>query len=110
MTRESLGEFEQIVLLSALRLGASAYAVTIIEEIAAHTGRKPTHGAVYVALRRLEKKGLVTSEIGTPTEDRGGRPPRIVTVEKEAVRKLRESRSALMSLWSGLDAVTEAEG
>jgi PadR family transcriptional regulator len=105
MSRESLGEFEQLVLLSALRLGESAYAVTIIEEIEAHSGRKPTHGAVYVALRRLEHKRLIETYIGDVSPDRGGRPPRLVQVKPEAVRRLKESRAALVSLWSGLDVM-----
>ena len=106
MSRDTLGEFEQLVLLSALRLGDEAYAVSILEEIDARTGRRPSHGAVFVALRRLEKKGLIRQSLGVPTESRGGRPPRMVTVEPEALAKLRESRSALLSLWQGLEQVT----
>jgi len=105
MSRDSLGDFEQLVLLSALRLGDSAYAVSIIEEIEAHSGRKPTHGAVYVALRRLEAKGLIETRLGEASPDRGGRPPRLVEVRREAVQRLRESRAALVSLWSGLDVM-----
>ncbi len=106
MSRDTLGEFEQLVLLAALRLGDEAYAVSILEEIEEHTGRRPSHGAVFVALRRLEKKGLVRQQMGAPTESRGGRPPKMVTVEPRALAKLRESRSALLSLWQGLDQVT----
>ncbi len=108
MGRETLGDFEQLVLLAALRLGERAYAVSIIEEIATHSGREPTHGAVYVALRRLEKRGLVTTRVGggEASPDRGGRPPRYVTVEPEAVRQLREARVSLLSMWSGLKEVT----
>ena len=64
MSRDTLGEFEQLVLLAALRLGHEAYAVSILEEIEGHTGRRPSHGAVFVALRRLERKGLVRQELG----------------------------------------------
>ncbi len=106
MKRESLGEFEQLVLLAALRLGEQAYAVSILEEIDAHTGRRPSHGAVFVALRRLEKKGLICQQLGEPTERRAGRPPRMVTVQPEALEKLRESRTALLSMWKGLDQVS----
>ena len=106
MSRDTLGEFEQLVLLAALRRGDEAYAVSILEEIEDRTGRRPSHGAVFVALRRLEKKGLVKQQLGTPTESRGGRPPKMVTVELKALAKLRESRAALLSLWQGLDQVT----
>ncbi len=104
-----MGEFEQMVLLAALRLGDEAYAVSIMSEIERHTGRRPSHGAVFVALRRLEKRGLVRSRVGTPTESRGGRPPRMVSVQPDAVAMLRDSRTALRSLWRGLDRVTGGE-
>jgi len=108
VSRDTLGDFEQLVLLAALRLADQAYSVTIIEEIEGHSGRAPTHGAVYVALRRLGKKGLVRTRIGEPDPDRGGRPPRLVEVTPEAVKRLRESRETLESLWDGLGAVEEA--
>lgn len=109
MSRNTLGDFEQVVLLAALRQGESAYSVSVMDEIERHTGRRPSHGAVFVALRRLEKRGLVTTRVGAPTADRGGRPPRLVSVEPEAVALLRDSRATLMGLWEGLDTVTGGE-
>ncbi len=107
MVRDKLGEFEQMVLLASLRLGAEAYAVSIIEEIERHTGRRPSHGAVFVAVRRLEKKGLVRTELGDATTERGGRPPRMVQVERRAIQRLRESRAAMLSFWTDLDVLTD---
>lgn len=101
---ETLGEFEQLVLLAALRLGQDAYTVAIIDEIVRHTSREPTHAAVYVALRRLEKKGLVTSALGPSTAERGGRAKRFFEVQPEAVDILRRSRDELLSLWAGVEA------
>lgn len=40
-------------------------------------GFHPSHGSVYNALDRLEWEGRVTSTLGEPTLERGGRPPRI---------------------------------
>ncbi len=107
MGRESLGEFEQLVLLACIRLGAEAYAVPIIEEIGTRTGRTTSHAAVYVALRRLEKKGLVTSTLGDPTPERGGRAKRYFRVEPAAMGLLRESRDALLSMWQDLETMTK---
>lgn len=104
MPRESLGEFEQLVLLACLRLGADAYVVSVIDEIAARTGREASHAAVYVALKRLEKKGLVTSSMGDPVAERGGRSRRYFSVESEALEQLRASRDALLSMWDGVEA------
>lgn len=103
MPKDTLGDFEQLVLLAALRLGDGAYTVTIIEDIESRTGRAPTHAAVYVAMRRLEDKGLVSSEKGEPTPERGGRAKRFFRVEAEAVELLRQQKEALLSMWEGLE-------
>jgi DNA-binding PadR family transcriptional regulator len=104
MPREALGEFEQLVLLACLRLGADAYVVPIIEEIAQRAGREASHAAVYVALKRLEKKGLVSSQLGEPRAERGGRARRHFEVLPEALEQLRASRDALLSMWDGVEA------
>jgi len=104
MTRRSLGEFEQLVLLAIVRIGEHAYALPVIEEIAARTNRDVSHAAVYIALKRLEKKGLVTSRLADPTSERGGRAKRYFRVQPEALRRLRESRDDLLSMWEGLEA------
>lgn len=103
MGRDSLGEFEQLVLLATLRLGRDAYVVPIIDDITDRTGRNVTHAAVYVALRRLEKRGLVSSRLGESTPERGGKPKRYFDVAPEAVSQLRESRDALLNMWKGLE-------
>jgi PadR family transcriptional regulator PadR len=103
MGRESLGEFEQLVLLACLHLEDKAYAVPIIEEIEKRTGRTASHAAVYIALRRLEKKGLVESSLADPTPERGGRAKRFFRVVPQAVELLRESREALLAMWQGLE-------
>jgi len=82
---QTLGEFEQIVLLAILRLGEKAYGVTIREEIMARTGREPSPGALYVTLDRLEEKGLVRSQFGDPTPQRGGRAKRFFSVSAKGV-------------------------
>ena len=103
MSQHGLGEFEQLVLLAILQLGDDVYGVPIVEEIERRTGRPVVRAAVYVTLRRLEKKGLVTSWMGEPTDDRGGKPRRYVSVEPEGRRLLRESRQAMEEMWRGLD-------
>lgn len=103
MSGKSLGEFEQLVLLSVLQLGEEAYSVPVVEEIERRTGRSVTHAAVYVALRRLEKKDLVRSWMGDPTPERGGRSKRYFAVEPEALPLLEASRDALLAMWEGLE-------
>jgi len=102
-----LGEFEQMVLLSVLRLGENAYGVTVHEEIGRTAGREVRRGAVYVALERLQAKGLVSSTFGSPSTERGGRAKRFYTVEASGRAALRASRDALMNLWNGVEPELE---
>jgi PadR family transcriptional regulator, regulatory protein PadR len=103
LSRETLGEFEQLVLLACLRLGARAYTVPVLDELQARAARRVSHASVYVALTRLEKKGLVRSELGAPTPERGGRPKRFFTVQPEAIALLRDARDSLAAMWQGLE-------
>jgi DNA-binding PadR family transcriptional regulator len=97
-----LGEFEQIVLLAILRLGDQAYGLTIRTEIATHTDRALSPGAVYTTLDRLEEKGLVTSVYGDPTPERAGRPRRYFTVTAQGVRDVARAQRAFQRLMKGL--------
>ena len=103
MSNGNLGEFEQMVLLAILQLGEDVYGVPIVEEIERRTDRSVARAAVYVTLRRLERKGLVESWMGEPMEERGGKARRLVRVRPEGRRLLRESRGAMDAMWKGLD-------
>lgn len=100
---QGLGEFEQMVLLAILHVGKAAYGVPIVEEIERRTGRTISRAAVYVTLRRLEKKGLVTSWMSEPTGERGGKARWCVRVEPEGIATLRQSRRAMERMWDDLD-------
>src|SRR5262245_6425026 len=101
---DSIGEFEHMVLLAALRLGDDAYAVTVRDEIRVHTGRDVSRGSIYITLDRLETKGFLKSRLGEPTAERGGRAKRYYTLRPVAIEALKESRRALVSLWRGFEA------
>jgi PadR family transcriptional regulator PadR len=100
-----LGEFEQIVLLAVLRLGSSAYAVTIRREIEERTGRAVSRGAIYITLDRLEKKRYLISRLADATAERGGRSKRYYEVSPAGAVALRESWSAIRKMWEGLEPV-----
>jgi DNA-binding PadR family transcriptional regulator len=103
MSYQTLGEFEQMVLLAIMQLDGDVYGVPIVDEIERRTGRAVARAAVYVTLRRLEQKGLISSWMSEPTPERGGKARRLVRIEAEGIRLLRESRRALDRMWSGLD-------
>jgi DNA-binding PadR family transcriptional regulator len=97
-----LGEFEQIVLLAILRMGDDAYGVTIGAEIRKQTARAPATGALYTTLDRLEEKGLVSSEMGDPTPQRGGRAKRFFQVTATGMQALTQALRSYQNLTKGL--------
>ncbi|MQA91173.1 MAG: PadR family transcriptional regulator [Gemmatimonas sp.] len=98
--REYLGEFEQVVLLALARLRGPAYGAEIHKEILERTGRDVSIPAVYVTLKRMERKGLVASEIADrPAGGHATRNYRILPVGQHA---LSQSRALLERLWDGL--------
>jgi PadR family transcriptional regulator, regulatory protein PadR len=100
--RSYLGEFELMVLLALIQVGEDAYGVPISRELAKRRGREASLGSVYAALDRLEKKGLISSTLGDPTAERGGRAKRYFRATKTGLREVRETRQALTRLWRGL--------
>lgn len=73
MKQQSLGEFEELVLLMVAALHDEAYGVAILEGLEEKLKKKVNISAVHVALKRIEDKGFVKSRFGGITEDRGGR-------------------------------------
>lgn len=100
--RGFLGEFELMVMLALLHLGDQAYGVSVSRELEKQRGREVSLGSIYAALDRLEQKGLISSSLGDPTPDRGGKAKRYFRVTQEGLRKVHETRRVLSVLWRGL--------
>jgi PadR family transcriptional regulator, regulatory protein PadR len=96
-----LGEFEQLVLLAILRLGDEAYGMKIRQELGA-AGRSASLGAVYITLERLEEKTYLSSKVGDPTPERGGRGKKYFQVEGSGLMALRHSIKTTTKLCNGL--------
>ena len=105
-----IGEFEQLVLLSILRLGAEAYGVTIARELEERAGRSVARGALYTTLDRLEEKGLVRWKLAPGGDARGRVPRRVYVVTARGVAALRAARQVLRDMWSGLEDVLGGDG
>ncbi len=101
--RDYLGELEHVALLALMRLGEDAYGVTIQREIEARTGRRVSLGTIYPTLKRLEVKGYVSSRVGEPTAERGGRAKRFFHLEPQGRAELHRSRAMLAALWDGFE-------
>lgn len=105
--RSYLGEFELMILLALIRVGDDAYGVPIAKELLNTTGREVALGSVYAALDRLEEKDLVSSTLGDPTPERGGRAKRYFRITKKGMREVQAARTALTNLWRGLPRLEE---
>jgi PadR family transcriptional regulator, regulatory protein PadR len=104
---DGLGEIEKMVLLAALRLGDSAYSASIIRELDSVTPRGVSRPSVYLALVRLKKKGLLSSTLGDPTPQRGGRAKRFYRVTPQGLTVLRAARRVYLTLWRGLEPILD---
>lgn len=102
VARDSLGEFEHIILLALLRLEDRAYGVSVRQEIELRTSRRISIGAVYATLDRLQRKGYVSSFQGEPTAERGGRSKRFFRITKSGLAAVNRTQRALHSMTQGL--------
>jgi DNA-binding PadR family transcriptional regulator len=107
MSRIDLGDMEHLVLLAILRLGTDAYGIPILEEVCGRVGRDVSRATVYVALKRLEQKGLVASKLGESTPERGGRAKRFYKIKPSGLRALRDSRDMFLGLWRDYESVLD---
>jgi PadR family transcriptional regulator PadR len=107
MARTDLGDMEHLVLLAILRLGPDAYGIPILDEVSARSGRDVSRATVYVALKRLEQKGLVSSRLGDSTPERGGRAKRFFKLKPSGLKALRESREMFLNLWRDYESVLD---
>jgi DNA-binding PadR family transcriptional regulator len=105
---KALGEFEELILFAALRLGDTAYGASIRREIEERTGRSVTAGSVYTVLDRLESRGLVASFTGEPTPERGGRRKKYYRIERTGAELLQDTYQAQQRMASGVAGRLEA--
>ena len=107
MQRDLLTDFELMILLAVLRVGDDAYGAALAREIETTGQRRVMLGALYAALDRMEGNGLVASRLGDPTPQRGGRAKRLFTVTPPGLRAARDTRRALIAMWSDIPALKE---
>jgi DNA-binding PadR family transcriptional regulator len=104
MARANLGELEEQILLVLLRLDDERNAVDVAEHLGELTGRDVSAATTFMVMRRLETRGLLTSRVGDPEPELGGRPRRFYRIRvKAALPLLRASRQARLVLWDGLE-------
>src|SRR5262245_1691529 len=96
-----LQHFELHVLLAMLRQGrGETYSVPIVLALANGRDRPAAEAAVFSALSRLQKKGLVSSRLDEPER---GRARRYFKLTRQGLAAVREQREEHTRLWRGLD-------
>jgi PadR family transcriptional regulator PadR len=98
----SIGEFEELVLLTVAIMDGKAYGIGIIDDLEKRTGRSAAIGAVQTALKRMEDKGWVSSEFGEATKERGGKRKRYYSITKSGQKVLVKKREQRTSLWEAI--------
>ena len=84
---ETLGTFEQAVLLAIVRLKEDAYGRAILKEVQDRLEREIVAGAVHATLERLETRGLIASRLGPGTPIRDGRSGASIVSSRAASRQ-----------------------
>ena len=106
MSKHHLGEFEELVMLTVAILHGEAYGIAIIDEMGSRLERRVSLGSLQTVLRRLEKKGYLTSEFGGATKERGGKRKRYFTVTRHGMEVLRQAKEQRTDLWEAIPRVS----
>jgi DNA-binding PadR family transcriptional regulator len=104
VSKQTLQHFELDVLLAMLRHGGESYSVPLVLALEERTGRPVAQAAVFIALSRLERKGLATSRLDDHALGTG-RVRRYFKPTRQALRLLKEVRRAHARQWEGLDSL-----
>jgi DNA-binding PadR family transcriptional regulator len=101
-SRNNLGEFEEIVMLTIGVLGENAYGLAIKEHIESRLSRPVSMGALHTGLYRLEEKGFLKSKLGKATKVRGGKPKRFFIVTNGGQKALKKAMENRQQLWNDI--------
>ena len=102
MKNYTLGEFEEVVMLTVGVLYNNAYGVSIKKDIEERLNRSVSVGALQTALKRLEDKGYLNSREGEATEERAGRPKKYFQITALGKRAIEHSRQQREQLWKSI--------
>lgn len=103
---QQLGYLEETILLIILTMEDRAYGFSVSEAYKSHTGKAISISAIHSVLSRLEKKGLIQSEMGGATEDRGGRRKRLFSPTNHAKEVIQEIKRSRQALWVQIPDLT----
>jgi len=94
-----LGNLEESLLLIVM-IEKEAYGVSVAEAYEKQMGKSISIPAVHTVLKRLEQKGLLKSQMGEASPERGGRRKRIFEATPHGYRTVAYLRDNRLRLWS----------
>ncbi|MEM6633378.1 MAG: helix-turn-helix transcriptional regulator [Bacteroidota bacterium] len=106
MKKDSLGEFEELVLLTVAAQHDQAYGVSIKESLEAELSKRINISAIHVALKRMDEKGFVNSRFGGITQDRGGRRKKFYVITALGKRMLDQQHDIRTSLYRKIPKIS----
>ena len=97
-----LTRMEELLLLSVWRLQEEAYGLEIRQYLSEMLDKDLSVGSVYIPLKRLKKRGYLTTWDSEPTEERGGRSKRYFKLTSKGVNALQQVKTIQEESWSDL--------
>lgn len=105
MNRSFISELEELVLLSVGVLHPEAYAYGIRLEIKNQIGKSLSLASVHTVLYRLEKDGLLCSELGGKSEKRGGRSKRLFSLTESGINTVQDIHNVRQNMWAKMQTI-----
>lgn len=106
MADNSLGEFQELVLLLVAALNGEAYGVLIMKNLEKETGKKFNISAIHMALKRMEKKGFIFSNYGGITNERGGRRKKYYAITAHGKKILDEQYALRTKIYQRIPKIS----
>ncbi|MEL6191064.1 MAG: PadR family transcriptional regulator [Bacteroidota bacterium] len=97
---KSLGNLEEVLLLLvAIMNGDEIYGFSIKLEYEKQVGKSLSMPAIHTSLKRLEQKGFLSSDLGAPTQKRGGKRKRLYRITQSGYQILADIQENRARLW-----------
>lgn len=106
MKKYRLGELQELILMMVVVLQDQAYGNEIQRNLEERLEERLSVGAIQTALKRMEEKGVLTSEWGEASKKRGGKRRRIYQATPVAHTMLERMKEVRSSLWDAMPSFT----
>lgn len=101
-----ISRYEEIILLTILKLGESAYGVSIRKQIHQDSGDLWSFASIYTPLDLLKRKGFVQKIKGEPSNERGGKSKYFYSLTDEGKKVLLEIKDTQKKFWLGIPEIS----